>query len=97
MAPGKAPVAKRLKAARKESGFSQKELGIRAGFDESTASARMNQYETGKHVPDFSSLRQIAKVLKMDPAYFYCESDHLAELVKKYSRLTKAQQRKADI
>lgn len=90
----KAPVAERLKAARKECNLSQKELGIRAGFDAFTASARMNQYETGKHVPDFLSLQKIAKVLKVDPAYFYCESDRLAEVVKQFSRLTKSEQRK---
>ena len=90
----KTPVGVRLRAARKEFGISQKELGIRAGFDEFTASARMNQYETGKHVPDFLSLQRIAKVLEVDPAYFYCENDLLAILVKRFSHLSKSEQQK---
>ncbi len=93
----KAPLAERLKAARSESGLSQKELGVKAGFDEFAASARMNQYETGKHVPDFLSLQKIAQVLNVDPAYFYCQDDRLAEVVKRYSRLTKAEKKKVVI
>lgn len=46
----KSPVAKRLKEARLAARLSQKSLGIAAGMDEFSASARMNQYETGKHI-----------------------------------------------
>ena len=68
--PVKVPVFKRLKEARKKAGISQKNLGIAAGIDEFSASARMNQYETGKHTPDFLTLSKIAKVLKTPVAFF---------------------------
>jgi len=82
----KSPVSQRLKAARLESGLSQKALGIKSGIDEFSASARMNQYETDKHVPDYLTLKRIAKVLKLPTAYFYCESDDLADVVKGWAK-----------
>jgi transcriptional regulator with XRE-family HTH domain len=78
----KCPIAKRIKDARLEAGLSQKELGIKAGIDQFSASPRMNQYETGKHTPDFGTVKKIAKVLKIPTAYFYAEEDKLAELIK---------------
>jgi transcriptional regulator with XRE-family HTH domain len=57
----KSPVAKRLKEARLAAGLSQKSLGIAAGIDEFSANARMNQYETDKHTPDYSTLFLIAQ------------------------------------
>lgn len=85
------PVAKRLKEARTAAGLSQKSLGIAAGIDEFSASARMNQYETGKHTPDYTTLSRIAKVLKLPVAYFYTDTDDLAELVSAYAKLSKPQ------
>jgi transcriptional regulator with XRE-family HTH domain len=73
--------ARRMKAARERLGISQAELGIRAGIDEYCASARINQYERGKHSPDFLTARNLAKVLGVQAAYFYSEDDGLAELV----------------
>jgi transcriptional regulator with XRE-family HTH domain len=75
---GKTPVSKRLKEARLAAGLSQKSLGIAAGMDQFSASSRMNQYETGKHVPDYHTLERIAKVLNVPTAYFYAENDKLA-------------------
>lgn len=46
------------------------EAGIAADIDEFSASARMNQYETGKHIPDLLTLKQISKILKVPIAYF---------------------------
>lgn len=84
----KVPIHKRLKEARLAKGISQKKLGIAAGIDEFVASARMNQYEVGKHVPDFAILEKIAKVLKIPTAYFYTNDDVLAELIGIYGNLT---------
>ena len=39
------PIAKRLKKSRLNAKLSQKKLGILAGIDEFSSSARMNQYE----------------------------------------------------
>lgn len=75
------PVAKRLKQARTSAGISQKQLGIAAGIDEFSASARMNQYEAGKHTPDYLTLLRIGKVLKCPVAFFYADNDALAELI----------------
>jgi transcriptional regulator with XRE-family HTH domain len=80
----KTPVCNRLKEARLAAGLSQKNLGIAAGMDQFSASSRMNQYETGKHVPDFHTLDRIAKVLKVPTAYFYAEDDRLAELIRNF-------------
>lgn len=85
-----APIPKRLKEARIAAGLSQKQLGIAAGIDEFSSSARMNQYETGKHTPDFLTLKLIGKVLAYPVAYFYAEEDDLAILIKRYASLSKA-------
>ncbi len=80
----KTPISQRLKMARTEAGLSQKTLGIMAGIDQFSASARMNQYETEKHVPDFGTIKRIAKVLNIPTAYFFCEEDELADVIKKW-------------
>ena len=84
------PVKIRLRQIRTVAGYSQKQLGIEAGIDEFSASARMNQYETGKHVPDFLTLKRIAMVLNVPVAYFYCEDDNLAELVSQWDTLSRS-------
>ncbi|MHB1949358.1 MAG: helix-turn-helix domain-containing protein [Gammaproteobacteria bacterium] len=85
----KSPLCKRLKEARLAAKLSQKQLGIAAGMDEFSASARMNHYEKGRHTPDYSTLKRIAKVLKLPVAYFYAESDDLANVVKVFSQFKK--------
>ena len=75
------PTPLRLKSARKAVGITQQQLGIALGMDPNTASARMNQYEKGKHAPDFLTMKRIAKELGVPVAYFYCEEDVLAELI----------------
>lgn len=84
------PIPKRLKEARKAANLSQKRLGIQAGIDEFSASARMNHYEKGRHTPDFLTLKQIAKVLKVPVAYFYADSDELAKWIRLFGQLKKA-------
>lgn len=86
----KSPICKRLKEARLSAKISQKKLGIAAGMDEFSASARMNHYEKGRHTPDYSMLKRIAKVLKLPVAYFYAESDELAQWIKFFSLTTKS-------
>ena len=84
------PICKRLKEARLAAGLSQKKLGIAAGMDEFSASSRMNHYELGRHTPDYSMLKRIAKALKLPPAYFYADTDELAEFIKVFSKLKKS-------
>ncbi|KFB98726.1 hypothetical protein GTGU_04397 [Trabulsiella guamensis ATCC 49490] len=71
----------RLKEARLRAGLSQQKLGILAGIDEATASARMNQYERGIHTPDFALACKLAAVLNIPACYFYTVEDDLAEVV----------------
>jgi transcriptional regulator with XRE-family HTH domain len=74
-------LAKRLKEARLRAGLSQERLGVLAGIDEMTSSARMNQYERGKHAPDWLTVQRLATVLQVPVAYFYAEDDAAAELL----------------
>lgn len=82
-----------MKMARERIGISQMELGVRAGIDESSASARINQYERGKHTPDFSTTRHLAKVLGVPPAYFYTDDEGLAGLIMTFGNLTPAKRK----
>jgi transcriptional regulator with XRE-family HTH domain len=92
---GTSIIAKRLKEARERAGgLSQKQLGIRAGIDESSASPRMNFYERGKHKPDLLTLTRIGAVLQIPAAYFYCEDDELADLILRFSALPAGQRRR---
>ncbi|EAR54799.1 transcriptional regulator, putative [Photobacterium sp. SKA34] len=82
------PIPVRLKEIRKRAKISQKELGVRVGIDESSASARMNQYEKGKHTPDISTLKKIADELGVPLNYFFCEDESSAELAIAISKLS---------
>lgn len=83
--------AKRLKAARlrkaQEKGFRtargypQEQLGIDAGIEEESASARVNQYEQGKRIPDMGTACRLAAALDIPVAYLFCPEDDLAELL----------------
>jgi len=76
-----ATLAKRLKEARLRAGLTQAKLGVLAGIDEASASARMNQYERGKHEPDWLTVQRIAQVLDVPVAYLYAEDDATAEML----------------
>ncbi|MCL2635287.1 MAG: helix-turn-helix domain-containing protein [Betaproteobacteria bacterium] len=80
--------SKRLKEARREVGLSQEKLGVLAGIDEMSASARMNQYERGKHEPDFSMVEQIARALNIPVSFFYAEDDDEALLLRWFCKLS---------
>ncbi|MDS7907817.1 helix-turn-helix transcriptional regulator [Klebsiella pasteurii] len=75
----------RLKAARLKAGLSQERLGILAGIDEATASARMNQYERGIHTPDFALACRLASVMGIPACYFYAVEDDLADIILEYA------------
>lgn len=81
------PIPERLKAARKKAGISQRELGVKVGMDESTASGRMNHYEKGRHVPDIDTLRKLANELGVPLNYFFCDDELSAELANLISNL----------
>lgn len=87
------PLPKRLKAARQRAKLSQRQLGIASGMDEFSASPRVNQYERGKHTPDFHTVERLAKVLDCPTAYLYTRADDLADLILLWSDLTERQKR----
>lgn len=88
---------KRLKEARKHADLSQERLGVLAGIDEMSSSARMNQYERGKHEPDFSMVERIAKVLNVPESYFYAKDDDAAWLQVVFHRLSPPDREKVTI
>lgn len=71
-------IGKRIREARLRVGLSQKQLGIKAGIDEFSASPRINQYERGKHVPDLLTTERLAKVLRVPTPFLYAKDDGLA-------------------
>ena len=81
------PTPLRLKQARKAAGYTQQQLGIALGMEPNTASARMNQYEKGKHAPDYLTMKRIANELDLPVAYFYCDDDSLAEVIFVWKKL----------
>jgi transcriptional regulator with XRE-family HTH domain len=87
-------VAERLKEARLHAGLSRKRLGIKAGIDPSSASARINQYERGKHMPDLQTLAHLGAVLQVPVPFFYCQDAELAAVIVKFSALAKAQKKR---
>lgn len=74
------PIPERLKAARKKAKITQKDLGVKIGMEESSASGRMNHYEKGRHVPDIGTLRRMAEELDVPMSYFFCDNELSAEL-----------------
>ncbi len=81
-------LAQRLRAARTALGVSQMKLGVLAGIDEYSASARINQYEQGVHEPAYATAEQLAGALGVPTAYLYAREDWLAEVILRAHRLS---------
>lgn len=84
----------RLRQAREKKNLSQRRLGILAGIHQDSASSRINQYEHGKHEPDFRTVQRLATVLDVPAAYFYAVDDLLAALILAADRASHADKRK---
>ena len=82
----------RLKAARLRARLTQMELGVLAQIDEYSASARINQYERGKHLPDFNTAERLASALGVPLPYLYTRDDNLARLILFFHQLDEKQQ-----
>jgi transcriptional regulator with XRE-family HTH domain len=76
----------RLREARLAAGIPQDRLGVLAGLDETTASARISRYESGVHAPPFSFAEKLAELLKVPVPYFYTTDDRLAAWILAYVR-----------
>jgi len=92
--PSKAPIHIRLKEARLTAGLTQRQLGILAGIDEENASAKMNQYEQGVHIPKYARLKDLADALGVPAAYFYAEEKELAKLLYRYGKMSQSEKKK---
>ena len=61
----------KIKKYRELRGWTQKELGLRAGFAESSADVRIAQYEKNKRIPKENVLKDIAVALGIDETVFF--------------------------
>lgn len=88
-------IAARLRKARLQAGLSQERLGVLAGLDEMSASARMNQYEREKHVPGPTTVASIAAALRLPVSYFYEPDDEIADAILVLGEMGKPARRRA--
>ncbi len=59
-------IGEKIKTARNLRGLTQKELGMKLGFDENSADVRIAQYESGTRTPKLELLSEIAAVLDVN-------------------------------
>ncbi|MGJ7558386.1 helix-turn-helix domain-containing protein [Variovorax sp. RB3P1] len=83
----------RLRLARLAAGLPQDRLGVQAGLDEGTASARISRYESGVHEPSISFAHRLAEELGVPAAYFYASDDELAKLILLFGQLNVKQRK----
>lgn len=67
---------------------------MRIGLDINTASSRMNHYETGRHLPDYDLAKKLSEELDVPVAFFYCDSDEMAQLLISFHKLSTEQRKK---
>ena len=79
--------SRRLREVRLKLGLSQKALGVKMGIDQFSASPRMNQYETGKHVPDLLTMENLAAASGVPVPFFFAREDELAEILVLWGRM----------
>jgi len=80
---------RRLREARVSYGYSQTNLGIAAGLDESGTGSLISRYESGHHLPHVDRQKLFAKALELPLTYFYTEDDEAARLIASQSRSEK--------
>lgn len=73
--------ARRFRQARERSGLTQEQVAVAAGIDEMSASARISQYENGRHLPRYQIAVRLAHGLGVPVAYLYTPDDATAELL----------------
>jgi len=85
----------RLRQARERLGISQETLATTAGIDEFSASARISQYETGKHAPRYEIACKLAEVLGVPVAFLYAGDEATAQLLLLWKAAPAATRQKA--
>jgi transcriptional regulator with XRE-family HTH domain len=88
---------KRLRQARLAKAIPQDRLGVLAGLDEGTASARISRYESGTHAPPASFAERLATELDVPAAYFYARDDALAQAILVFAKLSPAQHKRLGV
>lgn len=63
-------IGEKIQRLRTEKGISQKELGLSLGYTKSRADNRVIGYERSYYLPKKETLRQIARVLELNPTVF---------------------------
>lgn len=84
--------ARRLRFAREGAGLSQRELGRRIGMKDDAASPRINQYESGTHVPRAETVAAIARELNIPAAYLFADGERLARMILAFAQLPEVEQ-----
>lgn len=80
MTEKKAIFGKRLRAARREAGLTQKELGDLLGLEHCSSTSRISRFESDTHMPHHSIVEKMAAALKVPSLYFYCTDEALAKM-----------------
>ena len=70
-----------MRTLREERGWSQEQVGVAIGLDESSSRARISRYELGVHEPPLPTAKRIAEVFGVPLMYLCCEDDDLAASV----------------
>jgi len=87
----KTTFSKRLKEARLARKLTQEALGVAIGLDESAANTRISRYEHGIHAVEPNTAERLAQALNLPLAYFYADSDEMADLIKNFALLSDEQ------
>lgn len=66
-------LGEKIKRIRTFRGLTQRELGLRLGYDEQNADVRIAQYESGYRVPKKDTLLEMAKILDVNRINFICD------------------------
>ncbi len=77
----------RLKQTRKAKMLTLEALGTAIGLDESSASTRISRYENGIHTIEPNTAERLAQALDVPLAYFYANTEELAELTNIFDHL----------
>lgn len=85
----------RLRQARKAAGWTQPELGRQLGWEDAAAAVRISRYENGQHMPDGPTAAALSKALRLPQAWFFAETDAIAEAILLLSRMSKGKQAEA--
>ena len=72
-------LGERIKRIRTFRGLTQRELGLKLGYEERNADVRVAQYESGYRVPKKDTLMEIARILNVNYINFITEAPGCAE------------------